>query len=106
MLKVYFLLLHLLSSATAVVTATLAAIVAPVSPALVATLQKKQCRQFQNTSTGLLLHDNVTWEGYEGRGRKLTNKCVKELVDLLMYSRFTPTCFGKWLQFQGVVGAL
>jgi hypothetical protein len=37
MLKVYFLLFHLLSSATAVVTATHAAIVAP---ALAATLQK------------------------------------------------------------------
>jgi hypothetical protein len=32
---------------------------------------------------------------------KMTNKCVKELVDLLMYSRFAPTCFGKWLSSSG-----
>jgi hypothetical protein len=32
---------------------------------------------------------------------KITNKCVKELVDLLIYSRFTPTCFGKWLSSSG-----
>jgi hypothetical protein len=30
----------------------------------------------------------------------MTNKCVKEIVDLLMYSRFT-TCFGKWLPSSG-----
>jgi hypothetical protein len=38
--------------------------------------------------------------------RKMTNKCVKVLVDLLMYSRFTPTCFSKWLSSSGVVGAV
>jgi hypothetical protein len=27
-------------------------------------------------------------------------------LDLLMYSRFTPTCFGKWLPSSGGVGAL
>jgi hypothetical protein len=27
-------------------------------------------------------------------------------MDLLMYSRFTMTCFGKWLHFHGVLGAL
>jgi hypothetical protein len=27
--------------------------------------------------------------------RKMTKKCVKELADLLIYSRFTTTCFGK-----------
>jgi hypothetical protein len=32
---------------------------------------------------------------------KMTNKCVNELVDLFMYSRFTPTCFGKWLPSSG-----
>jgi hypothetical protein len=32
---------------------------------------------------------------------KMTNKCVKELVDLLMYFRFTPLCFGKWLPSSG-----
>jgi hypothetical protein len=32
---------------------------------------------------------------------KMTNKCVKKLVDLLMYYRFTPTCFGKWLPSSG-----
>jgi hypothetical protein len=26
--------------------------------------------------------------------RKIINICVKELVDLLLYSKFTPTCFG------------
>jgi hypothetical protein len=31
----------------------------------------------------------------------MANKCVKELVSLLMYSRFTPTCFGKWLPSSG-----
>jgi hypothetical protein len=31
----------------------------------------------------------------------MTNRCVKELVDLLMYSRLTPTCFGKWLPSSG-----
>jgi hypothetical protein len=36
----HFLLFHLLSSATAVVTAAHAAFVAPVSPATAATLQK------------------------------------------------------------------
>jgi hypothetical protein len=28
-------------------------------------------------------------------------KCVKDPVDLLMYSRFTPTSFGKWLPSSG-----
>jgi hypothetical protein len=36
----------------------------------------------------------------------MANKCVKELVDLLMYSRFTPACFEKWLSSSGGVGAL
>jgi hypothetical protein len=36
---------------------------------------------------------------------KMTNRCVKELVNLLMYSKFTP-CFGKWLPSSGVVGSL
>jgi hypothetical protein len=31
----------------------------------------------------------------------MTNKCAKELVDLLMYSRFTPTCSGKCLPSSG-----
>jgi hypothetical protein len=32
---------------------------------------------------------------------KMTNRCLKELVDLLMYSIFTPKCFGKCLQSSG-----
>jgi hypothetical protein len=32
---------------------------------------------------------------------KMTNKCVNELVGLLLYSRFTLTCFGKWLPSLG-----
>jgi hypothetical protein len=29
------------------------------------------------------------------------DRCVKELVDLLLYSKVTPTCFGKWLPSSG-----
>jgi hypothetical protein len=32
---------------------------------------------------------------------KITNRCVKELVDLFLYSKFTPPCFGKWLPCSG-----
>jgi hypothetical protein len=28
---------------------------------------------------------------------KITNRCVKELVNLLLYSVLTPTCFNEWL---------
>jgi hypothetical protein len=31
----------------------------------------------------------------------ITNRYVKELVDLLPYSKFTPTCFRKWLPSSG-----
>jgi hypothetical protein len=36
----------------------------------------------------------------------MTNKCVEELVDLLMYSRFTPTCFSKYLSSSGGRGVI
>jgi hypothetical protein len=53
-------------------------------------------RHSDGCSTGTMLRR--TRDSYRC---KMTNKCVKELVDLLMYSRFTPACFGKWLSFRG-----
>jgi hypothetical protein len=37
---------------------------------------------------------------------KMNNKCVKELVNLLMYSWYTPKCFGKCSPSSLGLGAL
>jgi hypothetical protein len=65
-----FLLFHLLSSATAVVTAAHApAVVAPVSPATAATLQKITLQAISKHTQVLICYFMITlyvvWEGYE-----------------------------------------
>jgi hypothetical protein len=63
MLVVIFLLFHHLSSATAVVTAAHAAFVAPVSPAMAATLQKTKVQAISKHTQVLICYFMITLHG-------------------------------------------